>query len=341
MTIDDNVASPYRDRIYVTWTDFAADGSAYIYETHSNDYGESFSARVLVSADSAYCTNTFGAGLPTDRCNENQFSDPFVGPDGNLYVAWNNFNNQATSGTDNHYQVLLAKSTDGGQTFSAPVKVSDYYDLPDCDTYQGAGADPGRSCVPEKSSTTRSVFRATNYPSGQVDPKNANVVAVTFGSYINRYSNESNGCTPTGFAADGNPTYTGVKTAGACSNKILLSVSTDGGATFTGTRGSAAAQLVVTQRPVRTDRPVLAVGRVHAVGHAGGRLLRPPVRQRRDDGLLGLQPVGLKRSRQLRPVPRDVELDAGPDGVRGPGRRPVLRRLRVADGVRQGVSDLV
>jgi hypothetical protein len=86
--------------------------------------------------------------------------------------------------------------------------------------------------VVEKGSSTKSVFRATNYPSGQVDPKNANVVAVTFGSYINRYSNESNGCTPAGFAADGNPLYTGVKTPGACNNKILLSVSTDGGRTF-------------------------------------------------------------------------------------------------------------
>jgi hypothetical protein len=32
MAIDDNVQSPYRDRIYVTCTDFAADGTAYIME---------------------------------------------------------------------------------------------------------------------------------------------------------------------------------------------------------------------------------------------------------------------------------------------------------------------
>ena len=97
------------------------------------------------------------------RCNENQFSDPFTGPDGALYVTWSNFNN-AVTGTDNRNQVLLARSTDGGATFGAPVKVSDYYDLPDCDTYQGDGADPGRACVPEKGTSTNSVFRATNYP---------------------------------------------------------------------------------------------------------------------------------------------------------------------------------
>ena len=35
------------------------------------------------------------------------------------------------------------------RSFSAPVKVGDYFDLPDCATYQG-GADAGRACVPEK-----------------------------------------------------------------------------------------------------------------------------------------------------------------------------------------------
>ncbi|MFL5860898.1 MAG: sialidase family protein [Solirubrobacteraceae bacterium] len=232
MAIDNNVQSPFRDRIYVTWTEFAADGTAYIYEVHSSDYGETFSKRVLVSEDSPVCTNTFGAATPTGRCNENQFSDPFVGPDGNLYVVYSNFNNQPTTGTNNNYQVLLSKSTDGGQTFSSPVKVSDYYDLPDCDTYQGAGADPGRACVPEKGSSHVSVFRATNYAAGQVDPHNPNRVTVSFGSYINPDSNETNGCTPSGFAADGNPTYTGVKTPGGCANKILLGVSKDGGASF-------------------------------------------------------------------------------------------------------------
>ena len=248
MTVDNNAHSPYRDRIYVSWTEFAADGTAYIYAVHSDDYGETFSNRVLVSSDNpTLCTNTFGAATPTGSCNENQFSQPFVGADGNLYVVYDNFNNQPTSGTDNRYQVLLSKSTDGGASFSAPVKVSDYYDLPDCDTYQGAGADPGRACVPEKGSSTLSVFRATNYPSGQVNPHKPNQVTVTFGSYINRDSNESGGCVPAGFAADGNPTYTGVKTPGACNNKILLSVSSDGGATFTGTTADPRRELVIPQ----------------------------------------------------------------------------------------------
>ena len=43
MTVDNHTSSPFRDRIYVTWTLFAADGTSYIYEAYSKDYGEHFS----------------------------------------------------------------------------------------------------------------------------------------------------------------------------------------------------------------------------------------------------------------------------------------------------------
>jgi hypothetical protein len=147
-------------------------------------------------------------------------------------AMWANFNNVVT-GADNRNQVLLVKSTDGGLTFGAPVTIGDYYDLPDRATYQG-GADAGRACVPETGPTTHSIFRATNYPSGAVNPKNPSKIAITYGSYINSTSKESNGCTPDGFSVFGLNTYTGVKTPGACNNKILLSVSTNGGSGFTG-----------------------------------------------------------------------------------------------------------
>jgi hypothetical protein len=165
MTVDNHAGSPFQDRIYVTWTNFAADGTAYIYESHSSDYGRSLSSPVVVSTNSSLCPNTYGLATPHGNCNENQFSDPFTGSDGNLYVAYNNYNNSVSGPNDNHNQFLLSKSTDGGATFSAPVLVGSYYDLPDCATYQG-GQDPGRACVPEHGSSMHSVFRATNYASG-------------------------------------------------------------------------------------------------------------------------------------------------------------------------------
>ena len=58
--------------------------------------------------------------------------------------------------------------------------------------------DAGRACVVEKGPSANSVFRASNYPIGGVDPRNPNRIMVTYGSYINRNSNEANGCTPAG-----------------------------------------------------------------------------------------------------------------------------------------------
>jgi hypothetical protein len=250
LTVDNHIGSPFRDRVYVTWTTFAPDGSAYIYESHSADYAETWSKPVRVSAanpglckvnsDKGGDPDADGGGDAADepapapgQCYANQYSQPFTGPDGALYVVWSNFNNAVTTG-DNRNQVLLAKSTDGGSTFSTPVKATDYYDLPDCVTY--TGQDPGRSCVPVKGAKQTSYFRATNYPQVTADARHPGHVFVTFGSYINRYSNEDNGCVPQGVSTDtGLNLFKGVTTAGACSNKIVVSVSRDGGATFTGT----------------------------------------------------------------------------------------------------------
>lgn len=236
MTVDDHTGSPFRDSVYVTWTSFAEDGTAYIFGSHSNDFGEHFSAPVLISSDTSLCASAPGVPTPNGRCNNNQFSQPVTASDGTLYVSWANFNT-TNSGKDNHFQVLLARSTDGGKTFSAPIKAADYYELPDCDTYQGEGKDPGRACVPEKGSATNSIFRATNYPNVVVDPADPKHVVVTTGSYINADSNESSGCTPDGLtpAEEGlGSLYTGVKDGG-CNNALVVSSSTDGGATFTGT----------------------------------------------------------------------------------------------------------
>jgi hypothetical protein len=243
LTVDNHKGSRFQDRLYVTWTLFAADGTSYIYGAYSRDYGESFSSPKLVSRNSSLCSNTLDVPTPQGTCNTNQFSQPFTGPDGSLYVVWDNYNltgvrpgeeeRSAAPAVDNRAQVLLAKSTDGGNTFSAPRKVADYYELPDCETYQEA--DEGVACVPEKGETHNSIFRAANYPVGAVNPKAPNQVVVTFASYINRHSKESNHCVPRGYNPDTlQPLYDGVKQAGACNNDILVSRSTNGGGSFTG-----------------------------------------------------------------------------------------------------------
>jgi hypothetical protein len=245
MTIDTGARSPFQNRIYVTWTLFQVNGTANIYEAHSSNYGERFSSPVLVSKSSSLCPH--GVEGP-GHCDANQFSQPFTAPDGTLYVVYDNYNNATTNSKDNHNQVLISKSTNGGASFGAPVRVANFYDLPDCATYQG-GQDAGVACVPEKGGSRRSVFRAANYPSGAVNPAHPKEVVVTFGSYINRDSNARNGCVPEGFSPFLLNRYKGVKTPGACNNKIVYSVSHNAGATFTGTVTDPRALPVVPQQP--------------------------------------------------------------------------------------------
>lgn len=222
MTIDNNPGSPYADRIYVVWTDYVGTTN-HIMAKYSTDHGQTWSAPARVSTNSPVCVASV--------CSNDQFGDPVVAPDGTLYVAFVN-NNVSNTFPENRRQILVARSGDGGATFEAPVRASYYYELPDCAFYTGQNA--GRACVPVKNFYQPSFFRATNYPSMIVDPKDSSHVYVHFGSYLNQHSNEDNGCSPAGIGSGGGR-YSGVTTAGACNNEILVTVSSDGGQTFTGT----------------------------------------------------------------------------------------------------------
>lgn len=241
MALDSNPASPFADRIYVAWaqynTTFAADPITFAYST---DHGVTWHNSGAISGFSASLCPINFSGAPAGTCDANQFPQPFVAPNGDVYVVFQNFNNCAgafgppCSGdpNDNHNQMLIVKSTDGGNTFGSPVKVADFYDLPDCVTY--TGFDAGRACVPTTPLSGKSIFRATNYPTG-VAVSNTSIV-VDLGSYLNPHSNPSLGnCSPAGFAPTGLNRYTGVGVVNGCNNDIVRSMSTDGGATFTGT----------------------------------------------------------------------------------------------------------
>jgi hypothetical protein len=233
MAIDTSRNSRFRDRIYVAWAeynlDFTADPISFAW---SDDHGATWNLTGAISGTSPeLCPVTF-ADSTAGTCNANQFPQPFTAPNGDLYVVFQNFNNAAT-GDDNRNQILIVKSTDGGASFGPPVKVSDFNELPDCFTY--TGHDLGRSCVPTAPLSDRSIFRASNYPSA-VATSNSRIV-VTLGSYLNRHSDPERGnCAPAGRSADtGLPLYEGVGEANGCNNDIVLSVSTDAGASFTGT----------------------------------------------------------------------------------------------------------
>jgi hypothetical protein len=109
IAVDTNPASPFRDRIYVSWTRFLfnAHNGAYtqspIFFAYSDNGGATFSTPKAVSGNVLY----------------SQGSRPVVGPDGSLYVFWDGATR--LSSLDSTYVV---KSTDGGATWGKPVQIS-------------------------------------------------------------------------------------------------------------------------------------------------------------------------------------------------------------------------
>ena len=101
ITVDRSLSSPLRDNIYVAW-DAASGGSSGggIRVAHSSDRGATFTVN---RADDPH-----GPGRSIGAV-------PFVGPNGELYVAWNDFSANA---------IIVNRSFDGGNTWGTPVTVS-------------------------------------------------------------------------------------------------------------------------------------------------------------------------------------------------------------------------
>jgi len=125
---DNNPESPFYGRTYITWSKFISAYGAYlgspIFESHSDDGGYSWSTPQEISGWNAdLCT--YQEHGPDGQCDENQFSVPTVGPDGTVYVAFENEQNEALWETGEQFedQYLLVTSTDGGETWSSPTFV--------------------------------------------------------------------------------------------------------------------------------------------------------------------------------------------------------------------------
>lgn len=128
LVTDNNPASPHYGRTYITWSKFKSAYGAYlespIFEAHSDDGGFSWSTPQAISGSSSSLCTFQGDGS-AGVCDENQFSVPTVGPDGTVYVAFENDQNEALweAGETFDDQYLLVKSTNGGATWSSPTFV--------------------------------------------------------------------------------------------------------------------------------------------------------------------------------------------------------------------------
>ncbi|HET8988215.1 MAG TPA: sialidase family protein [Humibacillus sp.] len=132
---DAHTSSPFRDRIYVTWTRFLFNPrtGAYvqspIFFASSSDHGHTFTTPTSISGNVLY----------------DQGSRPVVGPDGSLYVFFEGSTRLAS--TDSTYVV---KSTDGGASWGKPVKIADVVDSePLADTVFRVNSYPAAAAAPD------------------------------------------------------------------------------------------------------------------------------------------------------------------------------------------------
>jgi hypothetical protein len=131
---DWHATSPFKDRVYVSWTRFLfnAHNGQYtqspIFFAYSTDGGQTFTQPANISGNVLY----------------DQGSRPMVAYDGTVYVIFEGSTRLAQ--LDSTY---IVKSTDGGATFGKPVKIADL-----------------QAVIP----LSDTVFRVNSFPSGAVAP---------------------------------------------------------------------------------------------------------------------------------------------------------------------------
>lgn len=234
MAADYFESSPYRDNVYVTWTlfDFSCGPDEVDYcespivFSRSTDGGVTWSDAMEISgANPEICDfgDLFDPGEKASSCNMSQGSYPLVGPDGTIYVVFNNSNSsvEAAAAGPGIAQQLFVKSSDGGRTWSDPVKVSDDFatqpiSIPPNDANPN-GCPDFRQCLPPNG------YRMNDYPSLGIDNETGKLAA---------------------FWADfrnGGPCATNEEDLGVAvpvlpceniNNDVFASVSRDGGATW-------------------------------------------------------------------------------------------------------------
>jgi hypothetical protein len=107
IAVDTNPSSPYRDSVYVAWDNASpksgkSSANNTLLFARSSDGGRTFSAPIAVNSSSGGPSVVIGA-------------DPFVGPNGEVYVAWHDVQNN---------RLMVNSSFDGGASFGQPVVIA-------------------------------------------------------------------------------------------------------------------------------------------------------------------------------------------------------------------------
>lgn len=215
MIADSHTASPKRNNVYITWTrfDFATGagvgGHSPIDFSQSTDGGATWSPGIEISGAFTGCTG-FSGEKNANACDQDQGSDPIVGPDGTIYVSFGNGN---TTTVSNQILVVSCPPTadcSKAASWMAPRKAADLFDLQPIGP-SSVGCPGGRACLPPNG------YRLDDFVEISIAVDNMSRLYVTWADFRNGKPN----CQ--GNAATATP---------PCDNDVFYAFSTDHGATW-------------------------------------------------------------------------------------------------------------
>jgi hypothetical protein len=213
MVADANVGSPKKNNVYVTWTRFATTGvgvggNSPIYFSQSTNGGRTWSKGIEISGANVVACSVFQGEAQPGACDQDQGSHPVVGPDGTIYVAFNNGNTPTAVNNQLLVKCLGFSDCSLPGSWTAPVKIAD-----DVSTQpRRAAVDPvsgcpaGRQCLPPNG------YRMNDFGALSVDGT---------GKLYFVWSDFRNGGLSCNFAVPG-----------PCNNDVFYAYSTNGGATW-------------------------------------------------------------------------------------------------------------
>jgi hypothetical protein len=183
-----------------------------IYFSQSTNGGATWSPGIEISGASATACTAFSGEANPNACDQDQGSDPVVGPDGTIYVTFGN-GNTPVLGVNQVMIVTCPAASDcsSAASWTAPVKVATLYDFQPVGPDTTSGCAAGRQCLPPNG------YRVDDFVQISVSVDKNSKLYVTWADFRNGQAN----CM--GDASTATP---------PCDNDVFYAYSTNAGATW-------------------------------------------------------------------------------------------------------------
>jgi hypothetical protein len=229
LTCDNAPTSGFFGRCYVTTTLFqnglqGSFVSSDIFLSWSDDGGLTWTEPRSIAVTHPSCTFQTTGPEGSRACDENQFSIPETAANGDLYIHFQNFQNEAAWEADFDFdsQIMVVRSTDGGESFEPAG--------------QAAELEDGLTDMPWSVIGRQTIWghqiRWASAGNISVNPNNPLDVTVIFSDRGTPNPNASDACVDEGIGTA--PDYDPCEAGPNSNTNVYISRSLDGGANWTG-----------------------------------------------------------------------------------------------------------